>query len=80
MLKFVFAKSKETQRAIDLGYENPIQENFEATTKNYERNALICLNEIKNSSNKTPKFVIASHNEDTVRYVLQKWVFALNTF
>jgi hypothetical protein len=64
---------KETKRAKDLGYENPIQDSFEATTKNYEKNALICMNEIKNRDSKTVKFVFASHNEDTVRYVLKKF-------
>ncbi len=56
-------------------YESPIQDSFDATTQNYEKNALICLNQIKNRDVGTVKFIIASHNEDTVRFAVKKYDF-----
>lgn len=62
---------QERERAEQMGYEDPINKDYAATSKMYETSLLHCLNEIKNN----PGFVnimVASHNEDTVRYAVQK--------
>lgn len=62
---------QERERALKMGYEDPVNESYEATTKMYESSFIHCLNEIK----KKPGFVsvmVASHNEDTVRFAVEK--------
>jgi proline dehydrogenase len=61
-----------------MNYENPIQNSFEATTQNYEKNVLICLNEINQQERGKFKLVIASHNEDTVRFAVKKYEFSFS--
>lgn len=59
-----------------LGYEDPINPNYEATTMMYEKTLLECLLRIKEMKTKTNErriaVMVASHNEDTVRFALQK--------
>lgn len=54
------------------GYEDPINSSFEATSRMYHT----CLDEVfKNIMTRTPsqvRIMIASHNEDTIRYAIQK--------
>lgn len=62
---------QERERANTMGYEDPINESYEATTNMYESSFIHCLNEIK----KNPGFVnimVASHNEETVRFAVEK--------
>ncbi|VDO63118.1 unnamed protein product [Schistosoma margrebowiei] len=62
----------ERARAKELGYEDPICSDFNATTAMYES----CLEEvfkaIKKRRSGQVSVMIASHNEDTVRYALKK--------
>ncbi|KAL0818081.1 hypothetical protein ABMA28_008614 [Loxostege sticticalis] len=61
---------QERARAAAMGYEDPTCENVEATTASFHK----CLKEIL-SRVKTEKtglgIMVASHNEDTVRYAIQ---------
>ena len=63
---------QERSRAIEHGYEDPIMPNFDETSKNYEKNFDMCLNEISVREKNCMKIVVASHNEDTVRYAVKK--------
>lgn len=60
---------QERERALQMGYEDPINESYDATTAMYEKSFIHCLEAIK----KNPGFVnvmVASHNEDTVRFAV----------
>jgi proline dehydrogenase len=63
---------QERRLARELGYEDPINPNFEATSQMYHT----CLEEtLKSTVKRTPnqfRIMIASHNEDTIRYAIQK--------
>ncbi|ELU07760.1 hypothetical protein CAPTEDRAFT_221342 [Capitella teleta] len=63
---------QERDRAATLGYEDPINPSYEATTAMYEK----VLTEVMQSIQERPKgdiaVMVASHNEDTVRFTLQK--------
>ncbi|CAH8528108.1 unnamed protein product [Schistosoma turkestanicum] len=68
---------QERARAKELGYEDPICANFNATTTMYE----LCLEEVMKAIKQRRRtttttgqisVMIASHNEDTVRYALKK--------
>ena len=63
---------QERERAASLGYEDPINPSFEATTAMYEK--VLC--EVLEQTKQRPKgkiaVMVASHNEDTVRYTVQK--------
>lgn len=63
---------QERKRAIEFGYEDPIQPTFDDTSKNYEKNLVMCFNEIKSRGKNCLKIVVASHNEDTVRFGIKK--------
>jgi len=68
---------QERARAKALGYDDPINETFEATTEMYHRTLLECLRRIKALKDKQedPKkisIMAASHNEDTVRFAIEK--------
>ncbi|MFN5422769.1 MAG: proline dehydrogenase family protein [bacterium] len=49
---------KETKRAKELGYMNPLQKNKEATDQDYDAAVLLCLKKFNSIST-----IIASHNE-----------------
>ncbi|CAG4968185.1 unnamed protein product [Parnassius apollo] len=61
---------QERARAAAMGYEDPTCESFEATTNSFHR----CLKEIlgraKMESKDRVGIMVASHNEDTVRYAI----------
>jgi len=63
---------QERRLAREHGYEDPINPNFEATSQMYHT----CLDEVlKNTLRRKPdqiRIMIASHNEDTIRYAIQK--------
>lgn len=59
-----------------LGYEDPVNPTYEATTAMYEKTLLECLMRIKEMKTRTNErrigVMVASHNEDTVRFALSK--------
>uniref|UniRef100_A0A1I7XDT0 Proline dehydrogenase n=1 Tax=Heterorhabditis bacteriophora TaxID=37862 RepID=A0A1I7XDT0_HETBA len=61
---------QERKRAATIGYEDPVNPNFEATSRNYEA----CLTRIADEHERREKgsvsVMIASHNEDTVRFAV----------
>ena len=64
---------QERRLAREYGYEDPINPDFQATSKMYHA----CLDEVlqnivKRETGKV-KVMIASHNEDTIRYAIQKY-------
>jgi len=63
---------QERRLAREHGYEDPINPNFEATSKMYHA----CLDEVlKNIVRRESgqiRLMVASHNEDTIRYAIQK--------
>lgn len=63
---------QERERAKQMGYADPINEDYEATTRMYEKSFLYCLNEIKKQPLGRISAMIASHNEDTVRFAVEK--------
>lgn len=64
--------TQENRLADDAGYESPINPSFEATSQMYHT----CLDAVfKNMLKRQPdqvRIMIASHNEDTVRYAIEK--------
>ena len=67
---------QERERAKELGYEDPINEDYEATTAMYESCLRECFNRIQKAkaNGKPHQYAImaATHNEDTVRFAIQK--------
>lgn len=63
---------QERRLAREKSYEDPINPNFEETSKMYSR----CFDEVlKNITTREAnqvRVMIASHNEDTIRYAIQK--------
>ena len=63
---------QERRLAREQDYEDPINPNFEATSKMYH----MCLDEVLKSIVKRQpgqvRIMVASHNEDTIRYAIQK--------
>merc|ERR1719336_1637973 len=67
---------QERARAASLGYEDPINPNFEATSEMYHRCLAECMRRIQelkltNQGNKVG-IMVASHNADTIRFALSK--------
>ncbi|XP_050710663.1 proline dehydrogenase 1, mitochondrial-like isoform X2 [Eriocheir sinensis] len=67
---------QERARAVELGYEDPVNPSFDATTQMYHDCLEECLRRIKfnKSFGDTQKIAImvASHNEETVGYTVNK--------
>lgn len=67
---------QERARASALGYEDPTNPNYEATTAMYQKALLECLRRIKELKMKTSErriaAMVASNNEETVRFAIQK--------
>ncbi|XP_062890128.1 proline dehydrogenase 1, mitochondrial-like isoform X2 [Mobula hypostoma] len=61
---------QERKRAKEIGYEDPINENYETTNAMYHRCLDYILDEIKGS--RQASVMVASHNEQTVTYTLQR--------
>lgn len=62
---------QERSRAKQMGYPDPVNENFEATSRMYEKSLEYCLQQIKLRPGKL-FITIASHNEDTIRFAIDK--------
>ena len=63
---------QERRLARENNYEDPVNPSYEATSEMYQR----CLDEVLKSAVKRAtekiRVMIASHNEDTIRYAIQK--------
>ncbi|KAF8373769.1 prdh-1 [Pristionchus pacificus] len=59
---------QERARAAAIGYEDPINENYEATGRQYERCLTRIADELARRGRGNVSVMIASHNEDTVRF------------
>ncbi|XP_030771673.1 proline dehydrogenase 1, mitochondrial isoform X2 [Rhinopithecus roxellana] len=62
--------AQERARAAEIGYEDPINPTYEATNAMYHRCLDFVLEELKH--NAKAKVMVASHNEDTVRFTLRR--------
>ncbi|XP_036925470.1 proline dehydrogenase 1, mitochondrial-like isoform X2 [Sturnira hondurensis] len=62
--------AQEQARAAEIGYEDPINPTYEATNAMYHRCLNYVLEELKH--NAKAKVMVASHNEDTVRFTLRR--------
>ncbi|XP_036730808.1 proline dehydrogenase 1, mitochondrial [Balaenoptera musculus] len=60
--------AQERARALEIGYEDPINPTYEATNAMYHRCLNYVLEELKH--NARAAVMVASHNEDTVRFTL----------
>ncbi|XP_065173131.1 proline dehydrogenase 1, mitochondrial isoform X2 [Atheta coriaria] len=68
---------QERARAAALGYPDPTNPNFDATSEMYHRTLTECLRRIKDLKVKGEDqrkigIMVASHNEDTVRFAIEK--------
>ncbi|XP_054532129.1 proline dehydrogenase 1, mitochondrial [Pan troglodytes] len=62
--------AQERACAAEIGYEDPINPTYEATNAMYHRCLDYVLEELKH--NAKAKVMVASHNEDTVRFALRR--------
>lgn len=65
---------QERARAKEVGYEDPINPSYEATTEMYHKTLNELMRQIVESGieNKKIAIMVASHNEDTVRFTVSK--------
>ncbi|XP_012269777.2 proline dehydrogenase 1, mitochondrial isoform X2 [Athalia rosae] len=68
---------QERARAAAMGYPDPTNPTFEATNESYHRTFMECLRRMKRYKDKgiDPKkigIMVATHNEDTVRFAIEK--------
>ena len=68
---------EERGLASQLGYEDPINENYEKTGEMYRACADYVLPGIKNND---LKFMFATHNEETVQYIAERYVFMMSLY
>ncbi|XP_045889989.1 proline dehydrogenase 1, mitochondrial [Micropterus dolomieu] len=61
---------QERERAKEIGYEDPINPNYESTNRMYHRCLDYVLDEI--ALNRNANVMVASHNEDTVKHTLRR--------
>uniref|UniRef100_A0A671XMC9 Proline dehydrogenase n=1 Tax=Sparus aurata TaxID=8175 RepID=A0A671XMC9_SPAAU len=61
---------QERDRAKEIGYEDPINPDYEATNRMYHRCLEYVLEEIDHS--RKANVMVATHNEDTVKFTLEK--------
>ncbi|KAI1882416.1 hypothetical protein AGOR_G00250470 [Albula goreensis] len=61
---------QERSRAAEIGYEDPINPDYEATNRMYHKCLDYVLEEI--GHNRQANIMVASHNEDTVNFTLQR--------
>ena len=72
--KFVRGAYMIEERALasQLGYEDPINDTYEKTGEMYRACADYVLPGIKNNE---LKFMFATHNEETVQYIAERYIF-----
>ncbi|XP_042899720.2 proline dehydrogenase 1, mitochondrial isoform X2 [Parasteatoda tepidariorum] len=63
---------QERLRAQQIGYEDPINPTFEATTEMYHKTLTELLGRIVTKGDRKTAIMVASHNEDTVRFAVKK--------
>ena len=63
---------QERQRAQEMNYPDPINVDFESTTRMYEQSLIYCLEQVKINEKGRISVMVASHNEDTVKFAVQK--------
>lgn len=65
---------QERARAKEVGYDDPINPTYEATSNMYHKCLEECMNQIKSVGldSKKISIMVASHNEDTVRFTVKK--------
>jgi proline dehydrogenase len=63
---------QERERASKMGYSDPINPDYDATTRMYESSFVYCLNEIKKRPLGQICLMVASHNESTVKFAVEK--------
>ncbi|KAK9499784.1 hypothetical protein O3M35_002756 [Rhynocoris fuscipes] len=67
---------QERDRAAELGYVDPINPTYEATSQMYHRTLSECLRRIKdlkdNGQENRISVMVASHNEDTIRFAIEQ--------
>ncbi|KAH0551816.1 proline dehydrogenase 1, mitochondrial [Cotesia glomerata] len=68
---------QERARALAMGYPDPTNPTYQATTESYHRTLMECLKKMKQYKDQgiDPKrlaIMVASHNEDTVRFAIEK--------
>lgn len=61
---------QERDRAKEIGYEDPINPDYEATNRMYHQCLEYVLEEIEHS--RKANIMVATHNEDTVKFTLEK--------
>uniref|UniRef100_A0A3Q1FZS9 Proline dehydrogenase n=1 Tax=Acanthochromis polyacanthus TaxID=80966 RepID=A0A3Q1FZS9_9TELE len=61
---------QERERAQEIGYEDPINPDYESTNRMYHRCLDYVLDEI--ALNRNANVMVASHNEDTVKHTLMR--------
>ncbi|XP_060104986.1 proline dehydrogenase 1, mitochondrial [Heteronotia binoei] len=61
---------QERSRAAELGYEDPINPNYQKTSEMYHRCLDYILEEIKH--HRKANVMVASHNEDTVKFTIHR--------
>ncbi|KAH7731077.1 sluggish A-PC [Aphelenchoides avenae] len=61
---------QERKRAAAVGYEDPINDNYEATTSMYHRCLERIVDEYEQRGRGQVAVMVASHNEDTVRFAV----------
>lgn len=63
---------QERQRAASVGYEDPILPTYESTNEMYEKTLTECLQRTKRRGGQHIATMVASHNENTVRFTINK--------
>ena len=63
---------QERARAKEMGYADPINDDYDATTRMYERSLLHCLEQTKRRPLGSVSVMVASHNEATVKFAVEK--------
>ncbi|CAL1274052.1 unnamed protein product [Larinioides sclopetarius] len=63
---------QERFRANEIGYEDPINPTYEATSEMYHKILTQVLHRIVQKGDRKTAVMVATHNEDTVRFTVQK--------
>ena len=63
---------QERRLAQELGYDDPINADFQSTSKMYHNCFDQVLNSIQRRSSGQVRVMIASHNEETIRYAIEQ--------